>query len=167
VAEHPRARTSFVLTLLVGGLGAAVAAVAAHQTWTRAPAAARGLPAVTATGSDVAPVVLPLSLVALAAWGTVLVLRVTGRRVVAVVGLAASVAASVVALTHVGDTHGTSWPVVAGVAAALSAAGFGVVLARAQRWPEMSRRYDAPSDQPEQTDNDLWKALDEGRDPTV
>jgi hypothetical protein len=56
---------------------------------------------------------------------------------------------------------------VAGVAASLSAAGFGVVLARAQRWPEMSRRYDAPTDQESRTDNDLWKALDEGRDPTV
>jgi hypothetical protein len=166
VAES-RARSSFVVTLLVGGLGAAIAAVAAHQTWMRAHGKTPGLPEVTASGSDVAPVVLPLALVALAAWGTVLVLRVTGRRIVAVIGLVASVAASVVVLTHVGDAHGTGWPVVAGVGAVLSAAGFGVVLARAQRWPEMSRRYDAPTDQQAQTNNDLWKALDEGRDPTV
>jgi len=153
--------------MLVGGLGAAVAAVAGHQTWTRAPGAAPGLPAVTSSGTDVAPVVLPLALVALAAWGTVLVLRLTGRRVVAAIGLCASLAAAVVALSHVGDPHGTSWPVVAGVAAVLSTAGFGVALLQAHRWPEMSRRYDAPSDQAPQTDNDLWRALDEGRDPTL
>lgn len=165
--ERTPGRKSFALTLLVGGLGAALAAVAAHQTWTRAPGQSAGLPAVTSSGAEVAPVVLPLALVALAAWGTVLVLRLTGRRVVAVVGLCASVAAAVVALTHAGDQHGTAWPVVAGVAAVLSTVGFGVVLVKARGWPEMSRRYDAPSDEKAQTDNDLWRALDEGRDPTV
>ena len=42
-------------------------------------------------------------------------------------------------------------------------------------WPEMGRRYDAPADAtaeraaplPEEQENlDLWKAMDEGRDPT-
>lgn len=162
-----RDRTSFVLTLLVGGLGAAVAAVAANQTWVREPGRAPALPAVVTSGTDVAPVVMPLALVSLASWGTVLVLRVNGRRVVAVIGLVASVAAAVMAFSHAGDAHGTGWPVVAGIAVVLSAAAFGVALVRAQTWPEMSRRYDAPTDQKAKTDDDLWKALDEGRDPTV
>jgi hypothetical protein len=43
-------------------------------------------------------------------------------------------------------------------------------------WPEMGRRYDAPADAapqlaeqpPEEQENlDLWKAMDEGRDPTA
>jgi hypothetical protein len=43
-------------------------------------------------------------------------------------------------------------------------------------WPEMGRRYDAPADtapapseQPaeEQENLELWKAMDEGRDPTA
>jgi hypothetical protein len=38
------------------------------------------------------------------------------------------------------------------------------------QWPEMGRRYDAPTDAPAtqeiESDRDLWKALDEGRDPT-
>ena len=144
-----------------------MAAVAAKQTWREVPGEARALPDVATSGADVAPVVLSLALVALAAWGTVLVLRLGGRRVVAVIGLCASVGAAVGALLHTGDAHGTGWPVVAGVAALLSAAGFCVALVQARRWPEMSRRYDAPAEQKAQTDTDLWRALDEGRDPTV
>ena len=43
-------------------------------------------------------------------------------------------------------------------------------------WPEMGRRYDAPADAapaapekaPEEQENlDLWKAMDEGHDPTA
>jgi uncharacterized membrane protein (TIGR02234 family) len=51
------------------------------------------------------------------------------------------------------------------------AAALGVVTTRfASVWPTMGSRYDAPpvrpSAQAEQDDNDMWKALDEGRDPT-
>jgi Tryptophan-associated transmembrane protein (Trp_oprn_chp) len=42
-------------------------------------------------------------------------------------------------------------------------------------WPEMGTRYDAPGSAPpppvappeEQSNLDLWKALDEGHDPTA
>jgi hypothetical protein len=46
---------------------------------------------------------------------------------------------------------------------------------RVGRWPEMGRRYDAPAARAvapgggpaeEQENLELWKALDEGRDPT-
>ena len=40
-------------------------------------------------------------------------------------------------------------------------------------WPEMGSRYDAPAAAPQrarlppETNIDIWKALDEGRDPTA
>ncbi len=40
------------------------------------------------------------------------------------------------------------------------------------RWPQMGKRYDAPgaaeetAEPGERTNLDLWKAMDEGRDPT-
>ena len=54
-----------------------------------------------------------------------------------------------------------------------------VAVRRAGTWPEMSRRYDAPGGHPgrapeprptgsdELSDRDLWRAQDEGRDPTA
>ena len=51
---------------------------------------------------------------------------------------------------------------------AVVAAGAAVRLAPA--WPEMGSRYDAPGAAPqprEETGLDLWKALDQGRDPTL
>lgn len=74
------------------------------------------------------------------------------------------------------DTTRTLWSYV-GVAAGLACAFTSVLAVRSVRhWPEMGRRYDAPGDdsapQPdgvpleEQTNLDLWRAIDEGRDPT-
>ncbi len=77
-------------------------------------------------------------------------------------------------------THVTGWYALAGGGAllALLAAVAGVRLAPA--WPEMGRRYDAPAaagpstpaggpgddTEGETSGRDLWRALDEGRDPT-
>ncbi len=93
------------------------------------------------------------------------------------------------------STHATGWYALAGAGAlvALGAAVAGVSLAPG--WPEMGRRYDAPAtaaaltqdrpaperpvqnrpapDRPGQdadeevSGRDLWRALDEGRDPTA
>jgi len=77
----------------------------------------------------------------------------------------------------------TGWPWVAGMAGVLVAVVGLAVVVRGARWPGMSRRYErgasqhrpAPAQsQPgqfaepgERTDaQDLWRALDEGRDPT-
>ena len=65
----------------------------------------------------------------------------------------------------------TGWYVTAAVAAALSAAVLVVAWLRAPGWPTMSSRYDAPAGRPATTAAtpapvDLWKALDEGQDPT-
>jgi uncharacterized membrane protein (TIGR02234 family) len=189
MADRPdrRRRTSFAPTVIVGLAAAGLATVAATQTWATATTRASGVRTVAAEGTDVAPAVLPLALVALAAWGTVLVLRRRGRRVVAVLGLLAScgAAGSAVALAHtsadvaarvLGDAsdaslHTTAWPFVTVGAALVAAGAFVVAFLRAPQWPEMSARYDAPGDRPRtagpMTDTDLWKALDAGDDPTV
>ena len=177
-------------TLATGGL----AFVALGRTWEQARVAADGLPSdvVTVSGSDAYPLASALALVVVTAAIAVLA---TGRRVRRVVGalvIAAAVGA-IVAMTDgrsaldasISDavtaspafTGGgsvvrttTSWDLVALAAFAIAAMLGGIVVALAPRWPTMSGRYDAPSASsapvaPE-TEADIWKALDEGRDPT-
>ncbi|HET6562108.1 MAG TPA: Trp biosynthesis-associated membrane protein [Marmoricola sp.] len=191
MADRPRRRTTFGPTLLLGLGGAALGLAGAAQPWAEATTRTPALRTVTADGTDVAALVLPLALVSLAAWGTVLVLRARGRRVVSLLGFAASLGAAVtVAATAssatgtaarlLGDvpttsTSATAWPYVAGVGALLSAVAFVGALVKAPTWPEMSARYDAPAagsaaagrPSEELTDAELWNALDEGRDPTA
>ncbi len=166
---------SFARTVLVGLASAGLAAVAATSVWavqdTTGPARPVGRP-VELAGSDLAPLAVPLTLVALASWGAVLVLRRRGRRVVAVLGAVAALTAAVVTVVRVAaaeDVDRTAWPWVAAAAATVT----GVALARAwvaaPGWPEMSSRYDRQAAQPArpQGPDDLWRALDEGRDPTT
>jgi uncharacterized membrane protein (TIGR02234 family) len=74
----------------------------------------------------------------------------------------------------------TAWFVLAGAASLVCAGCLVVAALQAGRWPEMSRRYDAPAGRgrsttsPEGTSptapqdaQQAWRALDEGRDPTV
>lgn len=192
-------------TVVAGLAGAGLAAVASAQVWGRAEATVPAVRVVEARGADVAPVAVPLALVALAAWGAVLVLRRRGRRVVSVVGLAAAVGVAVTVALRVGavdatardlvsggasrgdvSTDVTMWPYAAGVGALVSALLFAVAWRGAPGWPEMSSRYDAPASDHadgddraagahpggataagDATPGELWKALDEGRDPTA
>lgn len=182
-----RARSSFGPTVLLGLGAAAVATVGAGRTWAEATTTAQGERTAAAAGTDVAPAALPLALVALAAWGAVLVLRSTGRRVVAVIGLLAVAGAAAAVALRAGDAEAiagrmlggasdvtvtsTSWPVVTGVACLVAGAAFLVAVLHAPRWPEMSSRYDAPADRVQgdepMSDADVWRALDEGHDPTA
>ncbi len=57
------------------------------------------------------------------------------------------------------------WPFVAAGGFAVAALLGAVVVRHGRAWPGMSGRYDAPSRRP--VVEDPWKALDEGRDPTV
>ena len=178
---------TFGPTVLAGLAGATLAAVAATQPWATATGTAAGADVTGAVeGSESAPLSLALSLVALAGWGAVLVLRGRVRRVVAVVGAAAAAGALAAALAAFGraqddavtaavargadgDTFASSltgWYFTAVVGALLTIAAFVVAVRRATRWPAMGSRYDAPAARP-QTDQDLWKALDDGRDPTT
>ena len=139
------------------------------------------------------PLAAALSLVVLACWGVLLVTRRTVRRVVAVLGLLAAVGLAVTVavgwatlpdvVAEAITTQATSGDAVAVEstawwwAAAVGALGSVVAATLAVRWvahwPEMGSRYDAPgtaaaSDDPEDASSlDLWKAMDEGRDPTA
>ena len=189
-------RRSFAVTVVAGLAGAAAATAAATSTWGEATTRDTGLRSAAVDGSTVAPLVLPMALVALASWGTVLVLRRRGRRVVTVLAAVGGLAGSYAALARasesgdaaveaLGDLPGattstTAWPYVAAVGCLLSAIAAVVAWWRAPSWPEMSTRYDAPTGtsaatdsstapgaDPPRTDAELWKALDEGRDPTL
>ena len=142
------------------------------------------------------PVATSLALVCLACWGVVLVARGRARRAVGVLGLLAAaglVAAVVVAWLTLGDTvredlattissgvttESTRWAWSGSVGAVVALAAAGIGLRAMGSWPEMGSRYDAPGgtagsaaevDTPldEQSNLDLWRAIDEGRDPTA
>lgn len=195
MAERSR---SFGPTVLLGLAGATLAAVAASRDWASASGSAAGVHvAASVKGSSSAPLGVALALVALAAWGTVLVLRGRTRRVVAVLGALASagVLAAVVSGYHraqddavravvaKGGTGGafpsslTGWYYVCGAAAVLALTAFAVAVAAAPRWPAMGSRYDAPATRaaadearPSEgpvAEQEMWRALDDGRDPTA
>ena len=142
------------------------------------------------------PLAAALSLVVLACWGVLLVTRGVVRRAVAVLsavgalGLVATVVAGWTTLpaqvseavrsTAGSDTAGsevTGWFWAAAVAAVVLVVTGAMAVAWCPAWPEMGSRYDAPgaggaetpADLPpeERTNLDLWKQLDEGRDPTA
>ena len=182
-----RRRSSFGPTVLVGLGSAALGTVGAGRTWAEATTTAQGARTVEASGTDVAAAALPLALVALACWGAVLVLRSRGRRVVSVLGVVASLGAAVAVATTFGDAEETAremlaaasdvtvstsaWPVVTLVACVAAAAAFVGAFVHAPRWPEMSARYDAPTERAATAESmseaELWRALDEGHDPTA
>ena len=181
---------TFGLAVLGGLATAALTAVAAAQDWGVATGDNAGVTATgRADGATTAP--LALALAALASWGVLLVLRGRLRRVVAVVGAAAAVGvvvsvvlaygdvdrAAVEAATAAGATSDafevsfTGWYWTALVSGVLSVAALVVAVLRAPGWPAMGSRYDSPAARDAGTaarsDEDLWKALDEGRDPTA
>ncbi len=181
-------RRSYAVTVLAGLAGAALTAVAGARDWATTHGSAAGIKVeASVTGAEAQPLVAALGLVALTAWGVVLVSRGRVRRLVAVVGLLASAGALVgvvlgfsaakddsvaaaVAKGATGDTFSTAlsaWYYLAGLGALLATIAFVVAVARAPRWPAMGSKYDAPSAHTSPaTDEDMWRALDEGRDPT-
>ena len=193
MAERPRSR-SFAPTVLAGLGGATLAAVASARDWADASGRAGGV-AVTAAakGSESAPLALALGLVALAAWGVDLVVRTRTRRVVAALGALASagmIAATVVAFSgvqddaiHALDERGvtgdvltaslTGWYWATLVGGVLALVAFAAALRLAPAWPAMGTRYDAPATRATQeeaapdSEQDMWRALDDGRDPTA
>ncbi len=143
------------------------------------------------------PLAGALGLLLLASWGVLLVTRGKVRRVLAVVALVVSlglVACAVVGaftvpddvrnvysvLTRQGfqlDVHLTGWYWAAAVGAVLSVVATLLAVRLTPAWPEMGTRYDAPgaaaagpsptTDDTDTTNLDLWKAIDDGDDPTV
>lgn len=193
MAERPRSR-SFGPTVLAGLAGATLGAVASARDWADASGRAGGV-AVTAAakGSESAPLALALGLVALAAWGVVLVVRTRTRRVVAAIGALATaglLAATVVAFGRTQDDAAralaargvtgdvaqaslTGWYWATLVGGVLALVAFAAALRLAPGWPAMGTRYDAPATRAAQeeaapaSEQDMWRALDDGRDPTA
>lgn len=181
---------SFASTVLLGLASAGLAAVGAGRDWARSEGDAAGVKVTAAaSGSDAAPLVLALALVALAAWGVVLVLRGRARQAAALAGAVASAGALVALVVAFGDaqdaaleavtaqgatgdafvTSLTAWYWVTGVALTLCLGTLVVAVRKARSWPAMGSRYDAPATRAAApaTDQDLWRALDEGHDPTA
>jgi len=184
----PEARRWFGPAFLAGTAGAGLCALAGSKPWA-APDGHPGATLVDSAGGHV-PLAAALGLAGLACWGVVLVTRRTVRRLVAVLGAVVAVGLVVTAVVgrsaaldsarrttvDLGRTptgvHTTGWWVVALVGAVLALCASAVAVRHAVGWPEMGSRYDAPGgtretpDPAEMEDVDLWRAIDQGRDPT-
>ena len=177
-------------TLAAGGLSF----FAASRTWAHLRIATDGLPSdsVDVTGADAQPLVSALALVVVTAALAVLAASPRLRRVVGgFTVVVALIAAALVllggssldhavghaveaspAFTGTGDHDFTTsaWKYVTALGFVLAAFLGGVTARFGAMWPTMSSRYDAPAARPSVTapesDAEMWKALDEGRDPT-
>jgi uncharacterized membrane protein (TIGR02234 family) len=146
---------------------------------------------VPATVGTTYPLASAVSLVLLAAWGVLLVTRGRVRRAFAVlaalaaIGLVATVVTGglilpgsagedlAASLGRPGSSVGlTGWFWTSAVAAVLGVVPAVAAVRLTPAWPEMGSRYDAPADAAAAraaapaNEQELWKALDEGRDPT-
>jgi uncharacterized membrane protein (TIGR02234 family) len=187
MAERPRRRLFWPVVLL-GVAGAVVAAIAGDHQWK-----SLGLPKGAVFGASSpqldSPATTALALVALAAWGVFLVTRRWVRRVLAVLAALASLGALITSFSRPdaadvgfssytpidGSGHVTTtvWPWVALVGALVSLAAAVLAFLEAPAWPEMGRRYDAPTaskagvvDLEGAESIELWKTISEGHDPT-
>ncbi|MEH3034278.1 MAG: Trp biosynthesis-associated membrane protein [Aeromicrobium erythreum] len=177
-----------VLGLLAAG---GLAFLAMSRDWGGTTVRTAGLPPddVTVTGTTALPLASALALVVLTSGLAVLAAGPRLRRAIGVLVVVVSIGALVVLATGQGAldaavrdaveqspafagrraTQGASlggWAVAAG-ACFVVALALGVVTTRfGGTWSTMSRRYENPATRPDDPD-DLWKALDEGRDPTA
>jgi uncharacterized membrane protein (TIGR02234 family) len=187
----PAGRRTFAPVVLLGLASAGLAAVAGNRAWVEWVGSSEGQGSLlSVTGDDTATVPLAgaLALALLACWGVVLVTRGRVRRAVATLALVVS--AGMVATAVLGyrsATHGLRsdlaeigiddlsvqplvWYWVFLVCAVVAVLATGAAVRLTPAWPEMGSRYDAPGAAPQtraETGLDLWKALDEGRDPTL
>ncbi|MGJ9412046.1 Trp biosynthesis-associated membrane protein [Aeromicrobium sp. CF4.19] len=174
-------------TLAVGG----AIVLAAGRPWASTRVQAAGVPddVVTVTGNQAVPLVAALGLVVVTGALAVLATRGRVRRAVGVLVTALGVASAILAATASGATSDAladaisaspsftggnvpggqdlTWWRWATAGCGVLAAALGVlVVMLSPRWPTMGGRYDAPQAARRENDDDLWKALDEGRDPT-
>jgi uncharacterized membrane protein (TIGR02234 family) len=178
-------RRLFAPAVLLGLVGSGLAALSGGKPWA-APDSRAGSALVDHSGGHV-PLAGALGLVALACWGVVLVTRGRVRRAVAVLGAVVAVglvvtavlgrssaldsarAATVVLGTRDTSAHVTGWWWVALVGSLLALAASTLAVRFCGAWPEMGSRYDAPATRPQIDDLDeldLWRAIDQGHDPT-
>ena len=190
---RPRRAPSRRLTVLAGTVAGAALIGATRTTWAQAtaPDLTGAAQEVAVTGSDAAPTVLALGLVALAAALTTSLSSIWIRFVTGPVLLAAGLGAGWSALAVVLDPTGasgsaaatatgvvggqvqataTSWPLLT-LIPSLAVAAVGVVVLLAGRtWPVRTRFRSAAvavTADPEQDPAAAWDALTRGEDPSV
>jgi uncharacterized membrane protein (TIGR02234 family) len=180
---------------VLGLVGAVAVMVGVAKPWATATATQPGLPTieVQVTGADLAPLAGALGVVVLAAFGAVIATRGWVRRglgVLIVVSAAVVLFSAIVppgahgaledALAAKGWTGGSydsavavwRWVALAGSVASLLA-GIAISL-YGGRWATMGAAYDAPASTPRpaeapqgaSTEAEVWREIDQGRDPT-
>ncbi len=188
----------FVPTLGAGVIVAAVTAIATTRNWLAIDGGAGVVSADVLAGlREANPLASALSLVLLAAWGTILVTRRRTRRLIALVAAVAALAVggavvswvpgattdAAAELTQAGAVSAEAslevWVWVSLIGALASVALALTAYAGAPHWPEMGSRYDAPgtpaaasaeqgpADPERDPSIEVWRAIDEGRDPTL
>jgi uncharacterized membrane protein (TIGR02234 family) len=187
---EPAPRRTFGPVVLLGLATAGLAAVASAKPWVGSSSGGGDASLTALDAGSRFPLASGVSLVLLAAWGVLLVTRGVVRRAFAVVaalaavGLVAAVIAGYVTLPdNATDSYAqlmgrsqdqgfTGWFWTAAVCSVLALVPAFLAVRLVPTWPEMGSRYDAPgarepAAEPEPTrEQDLWAALDEGRDPT-
>ena len=183
-------RRTFAPVVLLGLASAGLAAVAGNRAWVSWSAENRGdasLLQLSGNDSATVPLAGALALVLLACWGVLLVTRRRFRRLVSALGVLVSLGMVVTAvlglrsatsglrddLSRLGVEEVSTqvemwfWAYLACAVAALTLTA--LAFRWLPGWPEMGARYDAPGNASGhgQTDLDLWRALDDGRDPTL
>lgn len=181
-----------VLATLAAGGGLVLAT---GRPWARTTVSGTGVPddALNVTGNQAVPLVAALGVVIATAALAVLATRGRWRQGVGVFVVLLGLGAAYLAATAAGATADavgqaieaspsftggndpdaastTLWRWVTAAIGLLAAALGGLIIRLAPSWPVMGGRYDAPSAAraPADPDDpaDLWKALDDGRDPT-
>ena len=187
-------RRSYAVAVLACLAGAALALYAITRTWSVHLTPRPGMSALREAqiGTDVAPWVTGLALVALAGAGALLATAGWLRRALGVVLSLAGLGVLAGAITGragldpgAAGAAGTAWPVLCALGGVIIVLG-GVTAARlGHRWPRMSSRYDRKTVPPPRTEPAIapgkprdtsaavadhraaWDALDRGDDPTA
>jgi hypothetical protein len=162
------------LWMVVGGLtGAAVALWGSSRlTWATETRARPGTDATTVlarTGADVRPLV-PLAVLALAGVAAAVAVGGWPRRVLGVLLVAAGVTAASFGLAGVPGDAGFPWGRVLSVLAGMLLAGAGGLLVwLADRLPRLGGSYQRTnaSRRSDDPDEEMWRALSLGNDPTT
>ncbi|MEO6470463.1 MAG: Trp biosynthesis-associated membrane protein [Aeromicrobium sp.] len=182
---------SVLAALAAGG----IAFFASSRSWAHASVTADGVPSapIDVSGADAVALIPALALVIVTAALAVLAASIRVRRAVGIL-ITVVAAIAIVAIARAGGSiddavtaaiHdspafiGTNTPGSVGhsvwrwvaLSAFLASALVGLVITRfGALWPTMGRKYDAPkahtSTFDPETEADIWKALDDGRDPT-
>lgn len=169
--------------------------MAASKHWVTATATVANLPTIhaAASGADLVPLAGALGVAMLAAFGAVVATRGVVRRALGGAVLLAALVVVVASLRPGGATTAltdglaakgwsggayssgtTLWRWLAVACGAVAAAAGGVTAAYGDQWAEMGSRYDAPTPKPapaspapeDLSETDVWRAIDQGRDPT-